>query len=310
MESTPRFFKKLALLAKKETGYGDDAVPTGLLNAMQMANVTVTRLNSPVSRDLLLPYLGRQGLILTNRHVRIEGEIEIAGSGEAGVAPAFGPMLEASGMVAVEVPDTSWTYSPVSAGFPAVTLYYNRDGVRQVALGSRGNVTWEFVPAAIPRFKFNLLGLEGLVTDSPLPTVDLDGFITPVPVSKANTTFSLHGAPRIAERVSFDMGQKVEPRFLIGEESIKITDRDATGSAVIQAGLLADKDWYAIAKARTRGPLQLVHGTVPGNIVTFAAPAVELDEPTEGQTQNILNYTIGLGFIPVAGNDELTLAFT
>lgn len=309
MESTPRFFKKLALLVKKEITYGLDAVPTGALNAMQMANVTVTRLNTPLNRDLLLPYLGRQGVILTMRHVRIEGEIEIASSGTAGTAPAVGPLLEACGLAGVVVAGASSTYSPVSSAFTAASIYYVRDGVRQIALGCRGNLSWEFVPSAIPRFKFNLLGLEGIVEDSPMPTVNLSGFITPLPVSKANTTFSLHGAGGIAERVSFDMGQKVEPRFLIGEESIKVTDRDATGSAVIQANLLAVKDWYAIAKNRTRGALSLVHGTTAGNIVTVAAPAVELDEPVEGQTQNILNNTIGLGFIPSAGNDELTIAF-
>lgn len=309
-ESTTRYFDKLAMLAKLEASYGVDAVPTGAANAMLMTNVKMTHMADRLSRELLLPYFGLQGVILTGRHVRIEGEIEIAGAGAAGTAPAFGPLLNACGLAQVIVAGTSVTYSPVSGAFDAASIYYNRDGERHIGVGARGNVTWSFVPRQIPRFKFSLLALEGTITDQALPVVDVTDFVTPVPVSKGNTTFSLHGLSAVTESVEFDLGQKVEPRFLIGEESIKITGRGASGKAVLQAGTLAEKDWYAIAGARTRGPLSLVHGTAAGNVVTIGAPSVEIDLPEEGETQKIVNRTLGFGFVPVAGNDELTIAFT
>jgi hypothetical protein len=309
-ESTTRYFDKLAMLAKLEATYGVDAAPTGAANAMLMTNVKVTHLADELSRELLLPYFGLQGVILTGRHIRIEGEIEVAGSGTAGTLPAFGPLLSACGMAAVVVEGVSVTYSPVSGGFTSASIYYNRDGERHIALGARGNVTWSFVPRQIPRFKFSLLALEGTIADQVLPEVDVTDFVTPVPVSRANTTFSLHGVSPVTESVEFDLGQKVEPRFLIGEDTIKVTGRGSTGKAVLQAGTLAEKDWYAIAGARTRAALSLTHGTVAGNIVTVAAPAVEVGLPEEGETQKIVNRTLGLGFVPVNGNDELTIAFT
>lgn len=309
-ESTTRYFDKLAMLAKLEASYGVDAVPTGAANAMLMTNVKMTHLADELSRELLLPYFGLQGVILTGRHVRIEGEIEVAGSGAAGTTPACGPLLSACGLAAVVVAGTSVTYSPVSGGFASVSIYYNRDGERHIGIGARGNVTWSFVPKQIPRFKFSLLALEGVISDQMLPTVDVTDFMTPVPVSHANTSFSLHGLSPVTESVEFDLGQKVEPRFLIGEEAIKVTGRGSTGKAVLQAGTLAQKNWYAIAEARTRAALSLTHGTVAGNIVTIGAPAVEVGLPEEGETQKIVNRTLGLGFVPVSGNDELTISFT
>jgi hypothetical protein len=150
-------------------------------------------------------------------------------------------------------------------------------------------------------------GLLGTIADTALPTVDLSGFIKPVVVSKANTTLSLFGINAIAESLALDMGIDVEPRFLIGSENIRITDRQVSGTAVIEAHRMAEKDWFAIAQARTRGVLSAVHGTVAGNIVKFDAPAVEIGRPTQGQTQKIVNYSIPLMLCPDAGDDELKI---
>lgn len=305
-----RFWRKLAMLSKIETVYGTDATPTGAANAILALDVTFTPLEGEeISRELLTPWMGDQGIILTGLYGRLEFSVEIAGAGAAGTAPKYGPLLRACGFAETVTALTDVEYDPVSAGFESATFWYNRDGVRHVLVGSRGTVTTEFTPKGIPRWRFNFIGLRGTAAaDAPLPAVTLTGFIKPVEVSKANTTFSLHGyASGPTESVSIDVGNQVEPRMLINEEACEIVDRRSRGSAVMEAALLAVKNWDAIARAGTTGALALVHGTTAGNIVEIAAPAVQIGRWSEGQTQGILNNTLPLILQPVAGNDELKI---
>jgi hypothetical protein len=305
-----RRYRKLAILAKIETVYGTDATPVGATDALLTTNATLTPLNAtPVSRALLLPYLGNQGVVLTGLYATLQFDVELAGSGAAGTAPAFGSLLRSSGFSEVLLATTSATYQPISDNFESSSIYFNSDGVKHVLLGARGTMTLSGVPKQIPKMTFTLTGLLGTITDTALPTVDVSHFQTPVPVSKADSTLTLQGWSAVAESLSIDVGNTVVPRFLIGDEAILITDRNVTGTAVVEARALATIDWFGKAKARTRGALAFAHGTVAGNIVNINGPAVEIGQPTQGQTDGIINYSLPLSFVPSAGNDELSLVF-
>jgi len=307
-ESTARFVANMAALIKPETVYATDATPTGMANAIQFNDVTVNPMaGGEVSRDLLLPYFGHQGVILTGTHATLQGSVELAGAGVAGDAPAWGVLLRACGMDEVIEEGVDVQYAPISGAFEAATIYYNLDGVRHIILGARGTFSLSLVPAQIPRMTFNFTGLSGTITDTALPTVDLAAFVDPVPVNKANTTMTLHGWASIAESIALDLANAVEPRLLIGEESIKITGRQSTGTAVVQATSLATKNWFALSAAHTKGTLVIQHGTVAGNIITFGAPKVQIGRVTQGVTQGIANYSLPLMLTPDAGNDELLI---
>lgn len=306
-----RFWRKLAILAKIETTYGTDAVPTGEANAILGLNVTHrTMVGEQLSRDLLLPWLGHQGVILDGVVSTLELSVECAGSGAAGTAPGYGPLLRMCGLAEAIVAGTSVAYAPVSAGYEAGTIYFNQDGVRKIMLGTRGTVSLELVPGQIPRWRFMFTGLLGTITDTALPAVTLTAFKKPVPVNADNTTVSLHGTALIVERFSLDLANTVEKRWLIGEKSVQITDRKSTGSVVAEAVSIAAKDWYGIAQAHTTGALEAVHGLVAGNIVTIDGAAVQIGLVEDGQTQGIVNNTLPLMFLPDAGNDELTITLT
>lgn len=303
-----RKHRKLACLAKVETVYGTDSVPTGAADAIQLNDVTLTPLaGEDVARDLLLPFLGHQGIELTGNYVQLEFGVEVAGAGAAGDVPGYGALLRACGLSETITPLTSVVYQPVSDGEEAVSIYFLQDGVRHVALGCRGTCQVSFAPLQIPRFRFQLMGLLGTVSDQALPGVDLASFQAPVPVSRAATTLALHGASRIAESLSIDLGNEVQPRFLIGDERMQLTDRQSTGSAVVEAKTMADKNWFDAATSKTTGSMQLVHGTAAGHIVQIDAPKVQIGRPTQAESQKIINYTLPLMFLPDAGDDELVL---
>lgn len=305
-----RRWRKLAMLHKLEATYGVDAAPLAA-NAILGTNVTFTPLEGQdVSRDLLLPYMGNQGMVLAGTYARLEYDAEIAGSGTPGTPPKIGSLLRAAGMAETITATTKVDYSIVEDDIESGSHYFISDGVQHVLLGAQVNIAPSYAPSAIPRIRISVLGLLGTITDvANMPVVTQTGWPTPVPVSKANTQMSLHGWNAVAESLSLDLGNTLTPRFLIGAENILISDRSSTGTAVVEGKSLAEINWFDRALKRTRGPLSIVHGTVPGNIVEITAPAVEIGRPTQGQTNGIVNYSLPLSLVPELGTDELKLTF-
>ncbi|SIR42856.1 hypothetical protein SAMN05880590_13112 [Rhizobium sp. RU35A] len=303
-----KYARNKAILVKLETTYGTDAVPTGAANAMQVNNFRAEPLlGQDVSRDLMFPYMGHQGAILSGNYGRVSFDVEIAGAGAAGTVPAYGPLLRACGLAETVQAGVSVVYNPVSSGQEACSIYYVMDGIRHILTGARGTFTLNVAPAQIPRFSFTFTGLLGPISDQPMPVCDLTKFIKPVPVSKLNTSFSLHGYTGAVESFSFDLANDIQPRLLINDESIKQVDRMMTGSATIEAAALATINWFALAQAHTTGALAGQHGVTPGNIVGFGAGRVQIGRPSYQENQKIVTNQLALMLLPTAGNDEFTI---
>lgn len=305
----PRYAMKKAILAKTEVTYGTDPTPTGAANAVLAVNASFEpSVGEEVSRELVSAYMGHQGVFLTGTYCRLSYEVEIAGAGAAGTAAPFGPQLKACGFAEVLSAGVDAQYSPVSGAFDAATHYFNWDGVNHIMLGSRGNFSLDLSAQKVPRFKFDFVGLLGTIADTALPAQTLSAFKTPVPISKANTTISLHGQSALGfENFKLDAGVKVEPRILINKETIEITDRESTGEVTLEAASLATVNWFNIAHAHTTGVLAFAHGTVAGNIVQIDAPKVQIGRPKYGESQKIINNVLPLMFQRNAGNDEFKI---
>lgn len=297
------------ILAKIETTYGTDATPTGAANAIKAVNIQPEPiLGTEVSRDLMLPYLGHQGMVLSGTYGRLKFEVEVSGAGAAGTVPAFGPLLRGCGMAEVVTAGQDVKYNFISQSEESLSIYFNEDGIKHVLLGARGSWTLQGAPNAICRFVFTFTGLLGTITDAAAPAVTLTGWKNPVPVNKLNTTVNLHGYTGACESFSFDTGIQIAPRLLINSESIEISDRKVTGQAVVEAAPLATIDWFNRALNATDGTLAVQHGIVAGNIVQFNAPVVQVGRPSYGATNGIRNFSVPLMLKPsAAGNDELQI---
>jgi hypothetical protein len=297
------------ILAKIETTYGTDATPTGAANAILAVNIQPEPiLGTQVSRDLMLPYLGHQGMVLSGTYGRLKFEVELAGSGAAGTAPAWGPLLRGCGMAEVITAGQDTKYNFVSQSEESLSLYYNEDGIKHVLVGARGAWTFQASPSAIPRLVFTFTGLLGTITDAAAPAVTLTSWKKPVPVNKTNTTLNLHGYTGPCESFSVDTGIQIAPRLLINGESIEISDRKVTGQAVVELAPLATIDWFNRALNATDGTLAFQHGIVAGNIVQMNGGVVQVGPPTYGATNGIRNITTPLMLKPsAAGNDELQI---
>ena len=94
----PLLTRRTAILSKIESQYASDALPDGT-DAVLIRNLSVTPIEADVvSRDLIRPYLGNSDQLLAQTRVSLSFEVEMAGSGAAGTAPRFDPLLRSCGM--------------------------------------------------------------------------------------------------------------------------------------------------------------------------------------------------------------------
>jgi hypothetical protein len=305
--------RKRLLLAKTETTYGTDPTPTGAANAILVRNLEITPLQSDVvSRDLVRPYLGNYEQLLAQTRVEVTFEVELAGSGTAGTAPAYAPVLKACGLAETVVASTSVTYAPVSSSFSSATLYFHNDGIRHKVTGCRGTFEINCQVGQIPTINFTMTGIYNAPTDVALPTPT---YSQPTPLIFKNgnsSNFSLFSYSGCLQSLQVQMANDVIYRELVGcTKQVLITDRKPAGTVMIEAPDIATKDYFGIATGNSTGNLTVQHGSTAGNIITFTAAQTDITQPSYADLNGIQMLNIPVVLTPTsAGNDELSLAYT
>jgi hypothetical protein len=307
-------WKSKTLLAKIETAYGVDSAPTGAANAILALNVTFSPMEGQdVVRNTERPTLGADPTVPAGLYAKLSFEVDLVGSGTLGTAPAWGPLLRACAAAQVITAGTKVEYTPVTDNHESVSIYFQIDSTRHILLGAKGNAIPALNAQGLPVIKFDFTGLFATPTEQTKPTVDFTAWQAAAIASKTNTpTFTIGGIPFVLRSFSFDLGNAVEPRMLIGTESILITDKNESLDVSVEAVPVTTYNPYTVAQAQTLQAIQLIHGTV-------AARRVQLDIPNAQQArltgldtgnQNIVEWPLKFTPLPGAGNDQwkLTLA--
>jgi hypothetical protein len=306
-----------SILAKTESSYGSDSTPTGSANAIQVSALEINPAESEVlSRDLIRSYLGNSPQLIANTRVSVTFTVEYSGSGAAGTAPKYGPLLEACGFGETIVSSTSVTYAPISTTPESVTIYVDSDGIRHKVTGARGSFTLSLNANQIPVYNFTMTGQYVAPTDTASPTLTFSNQADPEIFNDTNTTaFTLFSATGLAlQSAEIDLGNEVVYRELVNStKEVIVVDRAATANFVVEAPALSVKDFFALSVAGTAGNLSIVHGATAGNIITLTSPAtgLSLGNPTYSEDQGIVMLNIPTTMVPSSsGNDEITLAYT
>jgi len=305
-----QYAQRSVLLSKIETTYGVDSVPTGAANAVLITNLQVTPLDQDTDgRNLIRPFFGNSQQLPTANRTLVEFDVELAGSGALGTAPAYGPLLRGCGMAEVITASTKVEYSPISTAFESVTHYVNYDGVLHKLTGARGTFSIALDAKQIPHMHFKFTGMFNPVTDTVLPTVTLTAWQQPLAVLTGQTSgFTLHGfSAAVLQSLSIDMAISVAHRALVNSEAVIINDRAPAGKVVIEAVAVATKDFWTLAKNATLGALSIVHGTTAGNTVQIDAPQVQLSKPSYSDMDKIRMLNMDLILNPSSGNDEIKI---
>lgn len=308
-------FKAKTLFAKIETIYNTDATP-GATDAVATKNLTINPYTgNTISRDLDRPGLGNQETINTNPYVEISFDVEIAGAGTAGDAPAYGPMLRACGLSETIDDGIDVQYAPVSSGYESVTLSYERKnsaGTHQQhkVTGCRGSVSFGFSKNNIPMMSFTFIGFYVRPVDVAVTTPDYSGYIAPIPISEAQTTMDIGGFSPVAEAFSVDLANATTARNVVNQAECLITDRAPSGSTTIQAPDVTTKDFFALVESHngtSTQAIEFIHGTTAGNIVQIDLAKVQLQTPSETDGDGELHYQMGMSLLPATTDDEFLL---
>lgn len=320
-----RYIRKTAILAGMETTYGTDPTLTGVANAILVSNINFTPLNSQnVDRELLRNYFGASEELVGTANQQLSFDVEIAGSGTAGTAPAWGPLLRACAFAQVISAGNRVEYTPITDGQESVAIYLadaqgsDGQGVLHKLLGARGNVQFKLNLAGKPVMSFNFIGLYMAPTAAANPTPTLTAFKVPLVVTDANTgditfggtyaTGAITGGTAYPSRgIEFNAGNTVDHAALLGDESVDVTGRAVTGNFQLKLSAAQEVTFLGTVRANTLQSLSFQHGTVAGNIFLMFAPAVQLTNPTKQDMggRRLIGYDAR--FLPVAGNDELTI---
>lgn len=311
----PLLSRKRLLLAKLETTVGTDPTPVVGSDAILVRNIEVTPLEvDTVNRELIRPFLGQADQLLAQQRVLINFEVELAGSGSAGTAPAYGPLLQACRCTETVVSSTSVTYAPNSDATPkSVTIYFNNDGVLHKATGCRGTFTLNAEVGAIPFISFEMTGVFNAPSDVSISAPTYANQAAPLVFKNGNSSsfqvFSYSGA---VQSLSFELANEVIYRELVGgTKSIDVVNRAPSGECVIEATTIATKDFFTAATGSSTGNLTFQHGSTAGNIVTFTAGQIDLGGPSYSDQDGIQMLTLPYIATPTsAGNNEFQIVMT
>jgi hypothetical protein len=309
--------RKKFLIAKIETTYGTDPTPVGGSNAIQVTNLEVTPIESDnVQAAAYQGFIGNstRSTLVANKRVSVTFDVELAGSGTAGTAPAFGPLLKSCGLSETTVADTSVTYAGVSSSFDSATIYCFYDGTRHKITGARGSVSFNFTAGQFAVASFNFIGIYNAPDDTALSgTFTVANQAAAIEVNDTNmTTATFHGVTS-ARIESFDLALNNELIYkeTASNKEVLITNRAPGGTAVIEAPAVGTTDYFAKAVGVTTASTSLVLGATAGNIITLGAAQTDITGVTYGDTNGVVSLSMPYLALPTtAGNDELSLAFT
>lgn len=303
--------RKDVLLIKQESVYGQDPTPTGAANAILVSNLQINPLQmTPVDRGLIREWFGNSESIPGQMFGEVSFDVEIQGSGTAGTAAAYGPLLQACGLVETDgASDVQYDPTSTQSSMKSATIFFYRDGILHEMNGARGSVALSFVNQQIPKYRFRFQGQYVRPVDASPTGVSYTAFKTPAIVNATNTTpFTLHTISPAVASLEIDLANNLVYRDYVGStKQVIITDRKPAGRIVMEAALMATKNWYATIEAATTGALQIQHGQSAGYIVVVDCPAVQLINPSYSDSDGIAMLEMDLIINPTTGNNELKI---
>ena len=306
--------RRNVLLAKDESTYNTDPTPSAANDAVLVENLAW----GPVNQRMIAREHGRTSLapvqqIYGGTLWQITFDIRLKGSGTAGTAPEFGPLLKACGMSETIVASTSVTYEPASSSIGSCTIYVYEDGKLYPVTGCRGTFTFEAAAGDAAKLSFTMTGHLGTHSDAALPAPTLDA-TDPVAFLGASTSILGYSSP-VFEMLSFDMQNNVimpsSANATDGYGEILIEKRNVVGSINPEDVAKATKDWIGEWKAGTSGPLQTgVIGSTAGNRWQVSFPDAYYIDVLPGDREGIRTVDLNFKANEPSGDDEVSIVLT
>ena len=309
--------RKKFLLAKIESTEGTDPSPVGGSNAIQVSSLELTPMESDnVQAAAFQGFIGNstRATLTANKRVSVSFDVELSGSGAAGTAPAFGPLLKACGLSETIVASTSATYGPVSTSFDSVTLYCFYDGTRHKITGARGTMSINLSAGQLATMSFQFTGIYNNPDSTALSgTFTVANQAAALEVNDTNvTTATFFGetSQRI-ESLDFAMNNSLIYKETASSQQALIVDRAPGGTAVIEAPARSTTDYFEDARGNSTANSSIVLGGTAGNITTLTMAQTDVTGISYGDTNGVISLSMPYLALPTtAGNNDFSLSFT
>ena len=209
--------------------------------------------------------------------------------------------------------DQQTLYTPASGSFGSCSIYTFVDKVLHKSPGNRGTFSLSLTQSELASLAFTMTGLYIAPTDTTFPSATYSLQATPRVVRQGNTGgYSLMGHSGCFHSLSLDIGNQVNFNERPGcTKEVSINQRSVTGTIVIEAPTIAEKDfWTEAANDSNFGNLSLIHGSAATNIVGTSSARAKIGTPSYTAMDGIQMMNIPFSLPPsTAGNDELRLTF-
>lgn len=304
------------LLAETETGYNTDPTPSESTNAILVENLKHAFAGARMAdrSKMVKPQLAPLKNLYAGALMEVSFDVEIKGSGTAGTAPAFDPLLTACGFEATTVASTSVTYTPTSdpSEHKSVTLYVYEDGLLYKVTGCRGSFTMSLTTANVGKLSFKLTGHFSGPTTVSLVSPTYSSVVPPVVLG---TSFAVDSYSAVISKFEVDLGITVATPDSIsstdGYGEIRVTGMAPTFTIDPEATLIATYDW--VSKWKSSASYALSTGTIgstAGNRYAVSAPAAVYSEVGTGDRSGIITREIKGQLTDTTADTFLSIAFT
>lgn len=312
--SGDKSMKKILVLAVAQVAKGTPGTPVPGSNAILAAGTMPKPISGKfVERKVIRAAQGNYGGQFAGEHRVLEFEVEWAGSGAAGTAPAHGVLNLGCKMAETLTAGISAAYQPVGSVGTYLTLYCYLDGVLFTMTDVIGTWSLQLNSEEIPMKKYTFMGVYAPMTDAAFPAGAVyTAFQKPLTVGKVNTpTFSLGGITSlVVKSFSLDQANQNTWRNWIGASGAKSPDRKPVANAVFELTDVATKDWGEATRMGDEMALVVEHGTAAGNICRLAAPKLQISaEPSLSEDNGTALINLQFAVMPNAGNDEFVETF-
>ncbi len=302
------------IATKAEATYGADAEPTLADDAVLTRNYSTTPLEvDQVERNLDNRRFGATRQAPSNARMRSSYEVELAGSGAAGTAPAWMRLLTACAMrppVLTPGEDARQVFALAGEPVGSNTEYAWVGNQLRKMLGQRGTFALNFTAGQLP---FATLTMTGLVpTAAPRAAsapgqADFSDWVEPIEVNNENSLFTLDGFGAVTRSLTIEAGVNTNLRSLVGARYIKSGNHNATATVLIEAPSIAAKDYLARLATGDLVEWNFTHGVEEGNIVEISGAKAQITAIAEQEEDDVLMFNVSL-LLTVDGDvDDLVI---
>ncbi len=242
-------------------------------------------------------------------------QVQAAGSGTAGTAPVtLGPLLLACGMAVTNVPATSDTYAVAAAlaNTPLDIDQYKGNALLYSANNTVGNLQMEYLPGEPCQCVFDGNGTYTEPTDAAGSAAISGDALPPTAIALTST---IAGTQFPLQRALLNLNTEntgpdgdiggtnaiQDPQLTDGWPSIEMTFREP---------LVATKNFWNLLTTETKMALNLVLGSVAGNIITTTGDFYFSETIGQGVNKNTHEITIIAKMSWLAGDSQLSIAIT